>query len=236
MYYEKSAWFYDAIYTWKDYVKEIHYLLDVISQHKKTDDNTLLDVACGTGGHITHLLPRFACEGLDMDTGMLAVAREKFPTLTFHQADMTDFHLNKHYGVITCMFSSIGYVQTVDALNATIKNFADHLVRGGVVVVEPWFSLVLMKDKYLSIDVVNEPDLKISRMNVTAIEGNVAVLSFHYLVGKDGAITHFTEQHRLAMFTDEEYLVAFREAGLDVIHDPQGVNGRGLFIGTKIIS
>ncbi|HRF95630.1 MAG TPA: class I SAM-dependent methyltransferase, partial [Aggregatilineales bacterium] len=112
-------------------------------QHKKTADNTLLDVACGTGGHLTHLLPHFTCEGLDMDTGMLAVAREKFPAVTFHQADMTNFHLGKQYGVVTCMFSSIGYVQTVEALNQTLKNFAEHVVSGGVVVIEPWFSSVL---------------------------------------------------------------------------------------------
>jgi hypothetical protein len=90
-----------------------------------------------------------------------------------------------------------------------------------------------MKDGYLSMDVVNQSELKITRMNVTRIEGAIATLNFHYLVGKDGAITYFTEQHRLAMFTDAEYQHAFRAAGLQVIHDPQGVNGRGLYIGIK---
>jgi SAM-dependent methyltransferase len=233
MYYEKSAWFYDAIYTWKDYAKETDYLLSVIRQYKRTDTNTLLDVACGTGGHLTHLIPHFACEGLDLDTGMLAVAREKFPHITFHQGDMTDFHLGRKYAVIICMFSSIGYTHTTEKLNATIQHFVDHTEQGGIIIVEPWFSSELMKDGYLSMDVVNQSELKITRMNVTRIEGAIATLNFHYLVGKDGAITYFTEQHRLAMFTDAEYQHAFRAAGLQVIHDPQGVNGRGLYIGIK---
>jgi len=233
MYYEKSAWFYDAIYTWKDYAKETDYLLSVIAQYKKTDDNTLLDVACGTGGHLTHLLAHFDGEGLDMDTGMLRVAREKFPHITFHQADMTQFNLGRKYGVITCLFSSIAYTHMIPALKETIRNFANHLVSGGVVIVEPWISSALMKHGFLHMDVVNQPDLKIVRMSASSVEGDMAVLNFQYLVGKDGAVTHFSEEHRLAMFTEEEYKTAFREAGLDVTYDPIGVNNRGLYIGTK---
>ncbi len=233
MYYEKSAWFYDAIYTWKDYAKETDYLLSVIAQYKKTDDNNLLDVACGTGGHLTHLQNHFACEGLDMDTGMLKVAREKFPKMTFHQFDMTEFDLGRKYGVITCMFSSIAYTHTLPALKATVHHFAEHLVSGGVIIVEPWISSTLMKHGFLHMDAINEPELKIARVSASAVEGNMAVLNFHYLVGKDGAVTHFSEEHRLAMFTEEEYKTAFREAGLDVTYDPIGVNNRGLYIGTK---
>lgn len=233
MYYEKSAWFYDAIYTWKDYAKETDYLLSVIAQYKKTDDNTLLDVACGTGGHLAHLLNHFAGEGLDMDAGMLKVAREKFPHVTFHQADMTQFDLGRNYGVITCLFSSIAYTHTIPALTATIRNFANHLVSGGVVIVEPWISSALMKHGFLHMDAINEPELKIARVSASSVEGDMAVLNFHYLVAKDGTVTYFTEEHRLAMFTEEEYKTAFREAGLDVVYDPQGVNNRGLYIGTK---
>ncbi|MCU0482092.1 MAG: SAM-dependent methyltransferase, partial [Anaerolineae bacterium] len=80
---------------------------------------------------------------------------------------------------------------------------------------------------------INEPDLKIARVSASSVEGDMAVLNFHYLVGKDGTVTHFTEEHRLAMFTEDEYKTAFREAGLDVVYDPIGVNNRGLYIGMK---
>lgn len=233
MYYEKSAWFYDAIYTWKDYAKETDYLLSVIAQYKKTDNNTLLDVACGTGGHLAHLISHFACEGLDLDSGMLAIAREKFPSITFHQADMTQFNLGRKYGVITCMFSSIAYAHTTEKLNATLQHFADHTENGGVILVEPWFTSDFLKDGYLSMDVVNEDNLKVVRMNVTRLVGNVSVLNFNYLVGKDKTITYFTEEHHLTMFTEDEYMTAFREAGLDVIYQPRTENQRGLYIGIK---
>lgn len=40
------------------------------------------------------------------------------------------------------------------------------------------------------------------------------------------------EPHEIALFTTEEQLEAFREAGLEVEHDPEGLMGRGLYVGT----
>ena len=58
------------------------------------------------------------------------------------------------------------------------------------------------------------------------------ILDFHYLVGTPEGVEHFTEHHELGLFTDEEYRNAFTAAGLQVAHDPEGLIGRGLYIGT----
>ena len=68
----KSAEFYDRIYHWKDYVGEAAKLHALIQQHKQMDANTLLDVACGTGGHFPYLREHYQLSGLDLDDGMLA--------------------------------------------------------------------------------------------------------------------------------------------------------------------
>jgi citrate lyase synthetase len=34
-------------------------------------------------------------------------------------------------------------------------------------------------------------------------------------------VEHFTELHELGLFTKEEYLNAFQQAGLETIHDPR---------------
>ena len=41
----------------------------------------LLDVACGTGLHLQHLSETFDVEGLDLDAGLLAIARERLTDL-----------------------------------------------------------------------------------------------------------------------------------------------------------
>ena len=63
--------------------------------------------------------------------------------------------------------------------------------------------------------------------------GTVAVLDFHYLVATPEGIEHFTEHHELGLFTDEEYLAAFTQAGLDVLHDDAWLEGRGMYIGIR---
>src|SRR6266542_4254242 len=95
--FEKSAELYDAIYSWKDYSGEALKLERFIEEYKRSEGRALLDVACGTGGHIPYLRPGFSVEGLDLDEGLLAVARERNPGIEFHHADMLDFELERRF-------------------------------------------------------------------------------------------------------------------------------------------
>ncbi len=110
---------------------------------------------------------------------------------------------------------------------------SDHLLPGGVLIVEPWFTPEQWKPGRVSALFVDQPDLKISRMNISEVEGNLSFFVFHYTVGTPQGIEYFTERHELGLFTHEEYLEAFRKAELEVIHDPEGLDGRGLYIGLK---
>jgi Methylase involved in ubiquinone/menaquinone biosynthesis len=93
--FSKSEKYYDEIYgsMGKDYVAEANKVHKFIQKHKRTDSNTLLDVACGTGAHAGPLSKHYKVEGLDLDTKMLAVARKKYPNIRFHVGDMINFDL-----------------------------------------------------------------------------------------------------------------------------------------------
>ncbi len=60
----KTAEFYDAIYTFKDYETEAQKLRALIKQHKQSQGNSLLDVTCGTGKHLALLREHCDVEGL----------------------------------------------------------------------------------------------------------------------------------------------------------------------------
>lgn len=233
--FSKSAKFYNAIYEsmGKDYVAEAQKVHHIIGQRKKSPGNSLLEVACGTGLHASVLQKYYQVEGLDLDAEMLAVASQNYPDISFHQADMAEFDVGKQFDVVTCLFSSIGYVKTTERLKQAAQVMANHLLPGGVLIVEPWFTPEQWKPGRVSALFVDQPDLKISRMNISEVEGRLSYFIFNYLVGTPQGVAYFTERHDLGLFTHEEYLEAFRKTGLEVTHDPEGLDGRGLYIGVK---
>ncbi len=118
-------------------------------------------------------------------------------------------------------------------MKQAVRNMAGHLLPGGVLIVEPWFGPQDWKTGHAHAVYVNEPELKIARMNISEADGRLSFFVLHYLVATPQGVEHFTERHELGLFTQEEYLQAFEEAGLEVSHDEQGLDGRGLYIGRK---
>jgi len=235
--FSKSANYYDDIYASidKDYSVETKKLQKFIQKHKKSGGHKLLDVACGTGTHANLLNQHYHVEGLDLDSKMLSVARKKYPGIKFHNGDMLDFNLNHKFDVITCLFSSIGYVRTKSNLAKAMRNMAGHLLSGGVLLVEPWFSSEQWNVGHIHTTVVNRDDLKIARMSRSSRRGNISMIEFQYLIGTSKKIEYTTETHKLGLFSHKDYLDALESAGLKTIHDAKGLDGRGLYIGTKSI-
>jgi ubiquinone/menaquinone biosynthesis C-methylase UbiE len=233
--FSKSAQYYDELYhaLGKDYFAETKKTHSFIQKHKKSKGNSLLDVACGTGVHAGYLNNYYKVEGLDLDATMLSVARKKHPRIRFTTGDMIRFDLNRQFDVVTCLFSSIGYVRTKTNLRKAIKVMSKHLLPGGILLIEPWFAPEQWNPGRVFVLQVDKPDLKITRMSHSGLRGKKSILKFQYLVGTSKGITHSNEQHELGLFTHEEYLDAFHSAGLKVTHDKKGLDGRGLYIGRK---
>jgi len=233
--FSKSAQFYDEIYASidKDYEAEAKKAHSFIQKHKQTKGKALLDVACGTGLHASLLSKYYQVEGIDLDPEMLRVAKKKHPALRFHQGDMTDFDLQQQFDVIVCLFSSIGYVKTKERLQRAIKNMGKHLLPGGVLLIEPWFTPEQWYPGRASMTQVNQPDLKIVRMSYSGQKGKLSTIEFQYLIGTAKGIEHSLEIHELGLFTHRDYMDAFQAAKLKVTHDKEGLDGRGLYIGTR---
>src|SRR3954454_1703834 len=229
--FSRSARIYDAIYaSIRDYPREAAEL-DRLIQERRPGAETLLDVACGTGALLEHIASEYDVEGLALDPEMLAVARQRLPDAAFHEGDMASFDLGKRFDAVVCMFSSIGYAKTEEGLRGAIASMARHLEPAGVLVVEPWLTPDVWGKPHIGSVFVDEPELKIARMNVAETEGTVSVVEFKYLVGTLEGVEHFSERHELGLFTIEQQVAAFESAGLSVEHDPEGPMGRGLYIG-----
>lgn len=237
MSYEQSASVYDAIYEQtKDYAQEAELLHRLIEQLKLTSGNRLLDIACGTGLHDQYLQEWYEVEGLDLSEAQLAIARHRLPDMMFYQDNMISFDLGVRYDIITCLFSAIGHLK-YEELQSGIANMARHLLPGGVILVEPWLQPNMWQEGHISIESIDLPDLKAARICRSFLEGRTTRLEMSYLVGRPQGTEHFTEVIEATLFTQNEYLEAFKAASLDVSFDPNGINnnGRGIFIARKPI-
>ena len=230
--FSQSASIYDAVYSFKDYEAEAGQLHALIEE-RVPDATTLLDVACGTGKHLEQFRRWYQVEGVDLDEGLLDVARQRLPEVPLHAGDMTSLSLGRRFDVVTCLFSSIGYVGTPERLDAAVLALANHLEPGGLLIVEPWLAPEVWQVGRPHLLAVDEPDLKIARMTVSGRDGRLAIMEFAYLVGTPDGVSSFSERHEAALFTDEEYRQAFKAAGLAVEHDEAGLIGRGLYLGRR---
>ncbi|HKX16505.1 MAG TPA: class I SAM-dependent methyltransferase [bacterium] len=231
----KSVTWYDAIYSWKDYKREAQRLRLLVDEHAQRPVATLLDIACGTGQHLTYLKDHYAAEGLDLDHEMLNLARQRHPGIAFHCGDMRAFDLGRRFDVVLCLFASVSYCRDMAELEQAITTMARHVNPGGLVVVEPFITPEQFKPGHVSAIFVDHPDLKIARIHTAEVADGIAVMPFHYLVGTPEGVQYFTERHEMTLFSHDQYVAAFKVAGLHVVHDAEGLMGRGLYIGVKPI-
>jgi len=226
--YSKTAQYYDLIYSFKDYAIEAEQIKDLITQEHPTA-SSILDVACGTAEHAKYLSNNFQIDGIDLEPEFVRIAQGKVSNGRFQEADMSDFELGLQYDVVQCLFSSIGYLKKAEQVVDALICFKKHLKPGGLILVEPWFSPEQWNVGSPHVLTIDEPGLKICRMNSSGLEGNISKMHFHYLIGTPSGVEHFTEDHELALYTLEEMLSFFELAGLTVSYDPVGLFDRGLY-------
>ena len=171
--------------------------------------------------------------GMDLEPGMLRVARRRLPGVPLFRADMRAFDLGRRFDVVVCLFSSIGYMRNRGELRAAIRSMAAHLVPGGLLVVEPWLRREVFRPRTVHSSLEKSDTVHVARMVSSRRRGSMSVMDMHHLAGTRSGVRHFVEHHELWMAPDVEYRAAFAAAGLTAAREPAGLTGRGLWIAKK---
>lgn len=228
------AKYYDLIYAWKPYKKEANVIHSLIQKHKQTSGSEMLDVACGTGNHIQFLRKHYKITGADLNRDMLKISKKKFPKLKFHQVNMISFDLKKKFDIVTCLFSSIGYAKTYVNLKKTIASFSKHVKTGGVLIIEPFITKEAYKVGMPHANFVDEPDVKICRMNVSRKRGNSAILDFHFLIATKKGVGCLRDKHEVGLFDIGAFLQVLKANGFQAKYLKKGlIKNKGLYIAVK---
>lgn len=233
--FSQTAQYYDLIYsTFKDYVAESDQIAKLI-RAGKPDARSVLDVACGTAEHARLLEEKhgFEVDGLELEPAFVQIARGKLRSGSVYEGDMVSFNVPRRYDVVLCLFSSIGYVKTLENVRRSFECFRLHLVEGGVMIVEPWFAPDAFFPGRLSVDQAEGEGITVCRMSHSVVEDAISRIRFEYLIGTPSGIEHASEIHELGLFTNDQILRCFAEAGLHAEFDPVGIFGRGLYIARR---
>ncbi len=233
--YERSAHAYDLIQQarGRDYSAQADQLAELIHE-RRPGARSLLDVACGTGHHLVNLQRHFPeVAGVDISAPMLERAREQLADVPLELGDMRSFRLGRHFDAVVCLFSSIGYLLTLDDVKQAVATMADHLHPGGILIVEPWIHPDRWLGDHRVAEAANGEGIAVSRVSVNGREGHVSTFDLHWTVASAAGVDQFVEEHRMGLYSIEEYTEAFQAASLAVEHQSTGLISRGLFIGQR---
>jgi SAM-dependent methyltransferase len=236
-FYHDLADFYDLVYLYVDYHQHANAILSLIQQYKKTQNNALLDMACGTGTHAKILKPHgFAITGVDLSEDMLAVARRKNPDTVFIQGDMRTFRPNEKYGVVLCFYNAILYNPDEGQLRQTLSNFYAALEPGGVLIfdaVDKRIGLTAKRGAFIydgkDVHLEFRPEWAYNQAQ------NRMDLTIDLVV--DGKTYH--DHHVMGAFTFEELTALLKQAGFEVftfernLEQPRAFEG--IFVARKLV-
>ena len=114
-------------------------------KNKKLKPKTAMDLACGTG-ILCRILADAGIEasGMDFSAGMIAIARQNNPQLSFDVADMTTYRPEKQFDLVTCTGDAVNHIPAISDVEKIFQNVYAYLAPGG------YFVFDLLNEKEVS--------------------------------------------------------------------------------------
>lgn len=101
-------------------------------KQKNLQPKTAMDLACGTG-ILCGILAEAGIEasGMDFSSGMIDIARQNNPHISFDVADMTTYRPAKQFDLVTCTGDAVNHIPELLDVEKIFQNVYAYLVPGG---------------------------------------------------------------------------------------------------------
>jgi ubiquinone/menaquinone biosynthesis C-methylase UbiE len=217
------AQLYDLFYADKPYDGEAAFVDQILREHAIGPSRRLLDVACGTGQHSVRLAERgWEVLGVDQSMDMLRAAEDRSgsSSATFVQQDMRALALPRSdFDAAVCLFDSIGYGVTNEAIVATLSGIRRHLRRDGLFVVEFWHAPPMLREhepvRVRQWETDTGTVVRISRTALDVVAQLARVEYAVYQLTPDGRYRHTREVHENRYFLVQEMQLLLRVSGFE---------------------
>jgi ubiquinone/menaquinone biosynthesis C-methylase UbiE len=228
---------YDDLYQDKDYEAETDFVEALFKRHLARPPVSVLDVACGTGGHAIPLARRgYSLTGVDLSAGMIEQAQKKALAaglkIRFDLADMRELALEGEFDAVLCMFASIGYMPDAEALNAALRAMRRRLRAGGVLIFDFWNGAAVLRDyePYRLKRASAASGRSVTRLSTVTVDSKRQVCSIRlegFVRQGSQILGEFDELHDLRFYSPQEMSKHIRESGLELLQmtpagDPDG--------------
>ena len=131
--------------------KEAAFVHRCLQQYGIKPTKKILELACGTGSHsLAFEKYGYQIIATDYSEDMLKCAQNKAQNSTsidFRMQDMRKLAVPEcHFDAVVCLFDSLGYVITNDALKQVFQGVHQHLRKGGLFIFEFWHAAPMIKE------------------------------------------------------------------------------------------
>lgn len=220
--YNKLAEHYDQVFK-INYEKEAGVCHRIIK--KLGGGRKLLDVGCGTGGHMKAFKELgYEVEGLDSSNEMIKQARQKLPRNKFYKMRMQEINLAGSYDIITLLSRTLLYLDDEKEVKVTLRRLQDHLEPMGLLVID----LDLHKD-YFNPDkgetkYFNKDGVEGSVTEDYDSKGNKVLWSVNLSIKKEDEVTRVVDNQEYLLINPKKLIKWMKE--IHLIPTVYSSNGR----------
>jgi ubiquinone/menaquinone biosynthesis C-methylase UbiE len=219
----RYAELYDIFYKDKPYASEAAFVHTCLKEYGRRPTIDVLELACGTGSHAIELEKLgYTVTATDYSDSMLAVARKKAASLSsdveFYKQDMRSLNLQRGpFDAVVCLFDSIGYAVTNEALRQTLQGIHRSLHTDGLFVFEFWNAGAMLRN----FDPVRvrqwfTEKSEVLRISETMLDHTWQICKVSYRVlelNNDGTYVQFKEIHAVRYFLLQEMAALLENNG-----------------------
>ena len=132
-------------FGWNYYPQIFGDQLLVWMQRKNFMPRTAMDLACGTG-ILCEILHSHGVQtsGMDFSEGMIQIAKQGSPQISYQVADMTAFCPCHQYDLVTCTGDAINHIKDIQDVEAIFRNVYVYTAPGG------WFVFDILNEREVS--------------------------------------------------------------------------------------
>ncbi len=214
--YGDLAWTESIVTSSDDYADETDFYTNTIKESAEIKAETLLHLGCGAGGNDYIFKKHFKVTGVDISEDMLEIARKANPEVTYLLGDMRNIEMKEYFDAVAIP-DSIDYMATLPELKSAIGTACKYLKPGGALLIVAKTREEFQENNFCYTGTNEEVEITIFENNyIPNTKRTTYEATLVYLIRRAGKLSIHTDNHKLGLFSQFEWLSLLHGAGLEV--------------------